>query len=69
MNQQQFDSVLLELKQAEHAREQADILEEFLSGRARDAYSEILVNLVAENISNEEGFGETGIYDGEPVRQ
>jgi len=63
MNREEFDAILLELKQADHAREQADVLEEFLAGKQRDAYSEMLVNLVAENIRDEEGFTPTGVAD------
>lgn len=65
MRREEFDETIIALKQAEHAREQADILEETLAGRERDAYSEICVNIVAENIREEEGFCPDGVGDAE----
>lgn len=64
MNRGDFDAIIADLKRAEDAREQAEIVNTELSGRVVDAYSEVLVNIVAENLRTEE-FEADGVDDGE----
>lgn len=54
MKREKFDMILQELKETDDPRQQAEMLEKFLVGETYDAYSAVLVNIIAENIREEE---------------
>lgn len=65
MDQMEFDTAIMQLKNADHAREQADMLkDDLLTGaEMHDPYTWILIQVVSNNICHEE-FGKDGIYHG-----